>query len=202
MHNLGKTFFICLLLFNSVNVNGQLLDSTELANATLYRSLEEALINPDSVFKLTLKRKKLVEVPFDIFKFKNLQELDLSKNKLTVLPREIGTLSNLEYLNVCKNKLTNVPSEIGQLKNLKKLLLFQNEITHLPEEIGGLQSLEFLDLWGNELISLPEELAQLERLAVIDLRVIEISDERQKAMKEMLPHTKIHFSNSCNCGEQ
>ncbi len=61
--------------------------------------------------------------------------------------------------------------------------------------------MEFLDVWGNDIGFLPQEIQALsETLKEVDMRVILMSNEEHKKIKELLPNTKIHFSKSCNCG--
>jgi len=191
-----------LLLVSISNTgNAQVLDSTQLAHAHVFRSIEEALIKPDSVYVLQIRRQRLTQFPEEIFTFRNLNKLDLSRNKIELIPRDIGTLSNLTELNLAKNKLGALPPDIGKLKNLRRLIIFQNSIAFIPAEIGEVERLEFLDLWGNELETLPNEISNLKTLSVMDLRVIEISDSKQKELHDLLPNTTILFSNSCDCGE-
>src|SRR5947207_1790037 len=72
----------------------QLLDSAQFHAAPIFNDLNEALQNPDRVYRLSLHGKKLKVFPNEIFKFKNLQELDLSKNRIDSVPEGIGTLTN------------------------------------------------------------------------------------------------------------
>lgn len=195
-----KILLIVFLAFIGSQSFCQLLDSSQLSITYEFRTLEEAMQNPDSVFILTLKKQKIESFPEEIFMFKNVQKLDLSKNKIQLIPRNIEQLQKLEYLNIAKNKLETIPPEIGKLKNLKDLIIFQNEIAYLPSEIGEAENLELLDMWGNELESLPNEISKLKNLVIMDLRVIEISNDKQKQFQQLLPNTKIYFSNSCNCG--
>jgi len=177
------------------------LDSSSSDTIIIYLSLEEALKNSKNVYQLNLRRNKLTEFPMEILELTNLQELNLSRNKIYEIPREIESLTKLRVLNLSKNKLQTIPAEIGKLKHLTQLILFQNEIHSLPPEIGELENLQFLDMWGNEIIEFPRELSGLKSLKVLDVRVIEMNKNRQNAIKELLPHTKIYFSNSCNCGD-
>lgn len=179
---------------------GQLLDSAQLEQVPVHYSIADGLKNPDSVFVLVLRRNKLTEFPQEIFKFKNLNELDISRNKIVLIPRDIGTLTYLADFNISKNKLKTLPPDIGKLKDLKRLIIFQNNIAYLPSEIGGLESLEYLDMWGNEVETLPPEMGNLKNLQKLDMRVIEMSDTRQKEYHELMPNTNILFSNSCDCG--
>ncbi|MFH1004485.1 MAG: leucine-rich repeat domain-containing protein [Bacteroidota bacterium] len=177
----------------------QMLDSASLANSLVFTSLEEALQNPEKVYRLNLRKKKLKIFPVDILKFINLQELNLSKNRLKELPKELGEFSNLQILNVSCNKLSNLPNSIGKLKNLKKIIAFKNNLTSLPIQIGELEKLEVLDIWSNDIEFFPDELAKLKNLKFFDLRVILLNDEEQERIREMLPNTKIYFSPSCKC---
>jgi Leucine-rich repeat (LRR) protein len=178
---------------------GQLLDSAAFFSAPIYDNIGEALKNPNSVYRLSLKGKKLKVFPLEILKFTNLQELDLSKNKLDSLPNEIGELKNLQILDVSSNKLEYFPDSIGKLRKLKKIAAGKNEIIAIPKQIGELENLEILDLWSNQITIFPDELNKLKKLKWMDLRVIEIEDIKQRHIQEMLPNVIIHFSPSCHC---
>lgn len=177
----------------------QLLDSVQIKVAPIFYNLNEALQNPDKVYRLNLSKNKLKMFPMEILKFKNLQELDLSKNKLDSLPEQIGLLAHLQILNISGNKLIYLPDSIGELKNLKKLAGSRNSLLALPKRIGDLQNLEILDLWENELTTFPEELSKLKKLKWMDLRVIMIDDNEQERIRQLLPKAKIFFSPSCHC---
>lgn len=178
---------------------GQLLDTASLLASPIYDNLQEALQNPDKVYRLDLRRNKLKTFPMEILKLKNLQELDLSKNNLKELPEEIGTLTNLQVLNISGNKLQYLPDSIGELKNLKKFVGSRNSLVALPKRIGDLQNLEILDIWENELSTFPDELSKLKKLRWMDLRVILLNDEDQERIRKLLPNAKIFFSPSCKC---
>lgn len=178
----------------------QLLDSTQLVKEKEYTSLEEALKNPEEVYKLNLRKKRLKEFPFDILKFKNLQELNLYKNRIRVIPKEIGTLESLQKLNLSHNKIQAIPKEIGNLSNLNELIINQNDISYLPPETGNLTRLYFLDCWGTYITSLPAEISKINNtLKTIDLRIISMNIHEQRAIIDLLPKTKIYFSKACKC---
>lgn len=192
---------IAILLFISVKTNAQAFEK-EALDTINELTLEQALkIDPLKVYKLSLKKMKLNELPEEIYQFKNLQTLDVSRNKLIYFPRKITVFPFLQELNFSNNKIPSVPEELGQLTELRILILNQNELTALPAEISNLTKLTFLDVWGNDIGFLPPEIEQLsETLKEIDMRVILMSPEEHKRIKELLPKTKIHFSKSCNCG--
>lgn len=179
----------------------ELLDSITLDRTFVYTSIEEAMQHPELVIKLELKKKKLKQVPPEVFLLPNLQYLDLSKNKIRELPDEIGQLKNLQWLALSKNELQELNPKIGNLKNLYYLEINNNELTALPFDIGRLEKLQYLDLWSNDIGRFPEEIKNLKNLKMMDLRVIMIPDADQKRIQSLLPHTKIHFSPYCNCGQ-
>lgn len=196
---LGSLITLLFILSNS-RLIAQPLDSATLATKPVFTSLQEALKNPDQVYRLNLRKQKLKIVPSEIFKLKNLQELNLSKNKLTEIPAGIENLPNLEYFDASANDLISLPAEIGQCTFLKRIVLNRNNIQELPSTIGNLSALEYLDLWSNSIIEFPEAISKLaETLKEVDLRVINMNDERQEAIRTLLPKTILYFSRSCNC---
>lgn len=166
-----------------------------------YTSLEEALAAPrDSVYSLKLK-DRLKEVPLEVFtEFPNLQWLDLSRNRFKELPPQLGLLKNLKKLILNKNKIEVLPAEIGQLEDLRELIISQNELESLPTEIGDLKKLRYIDMWSNNISRLPSEMAEMYALEELDLRVIVMTEAEQEDIKILLPNTKVHMDQHCNCG--
>ena len=134
-----------------------------------YTSLEEALANPNEVYKLDLSDQDLTAFPKEILQFKNLEKLYLMNNQLTELPAEISELQNLESLLLVDNQFTEFPKEVCSLKNLEYLYLPDNQLQNLPAEISELQKLRILVLNDNQLKILPPELGSLQSLE--DLRL-------------------------------
>ncbi len=203
MKNYIKICLSCLiiLLFNNCFLlhaqNYQKgLSETDLK---MYTSIEEAMLNPDSVKYLSLKHKKLRIIPKEVFLFKNLEVLDISKNKLEEIPEDIEKLVKLREISVANNSLTTLPIQIGKLVQLKKIIAYQNNIALLPTTIGNLKNLELLDLWSNEIESFPEEIKALKQLKFVDLRGIMLTDEQKANIKSLLPNAQIEFSMGCNC---
>lgn len=194
-----KYFITAVLFFILLQVNAQLLDSVALAHADEFTSMDSALLNPDKVIKLVLRKKHLKKVPDEIQNFKNLQYLDISKNSIKELPEWIGDLSQLQFLSCSKTGLEHVPREIGKLKNLRWINLNQNELVLLPPQFGDMEKLEMADLWSNNLSEFPATLEKLKKLKVLDLRNILFSDEQQRYIQELLPHATIYLSPSCKC---
>jgi len=194
-----KQLIVLAILICSFQAKAQLLDSTELAHLPEVTDLDSALMNPDKVIKLVLRKKHLKKFPEEIYKLKNLQYLDISKNSIKEIPEGIGELTNLQYFACSKTGLERIPRDIGKLKNLKYINLNQNELVLLPPQFGDLEKLEIADLWSNELTEFPPTLEKLKRLKVLDLRNILFSDEQHRYIQELLPHATVYLSPSCKC---
>ncbi|MCC5610720.1 leucine-rich repeat domain-containing protein [Nostoc sp. CHAB 5834] len=86
-------------------------------------------------------------------KEKQLKELDLSrdwlddKKKLTEIPTEVFELEWLEVLNLSGNELTTLPEAIARLQQITSLNLRDNQLTTLPEAIAPPQHLTVLHLF-------------------------------------------------------
>lgn len=197
----GILMLIMFLLLSKAEAQ-KILEPEELMRMPVYKSIEAArAANPDSVFRLSLRGKKLKHIPAEVYQFKNLQWLDLSRNRITTLNDSIGLLLSLTDLNLGYNKLKTLPAAIGSLKHLSVLKLHKNLITHLPKEMGNLRYLETLEMWDNEIDVFPEEMRECRLLRKLDLRGILMSDEKQHAIQALFPNTKIYFSASCACKE-
>ena len=193
------SIFLGLICF--ANVDAQVFDYKAL-DTLPDLTLEQALkIDPLTVYKLSMKKGKLIDIPESIIQFKNLQVLNVSKNKLNHFPSIVFNFKYLQKLDVSDNKIQIVPSEIGELIYLKEFIVNQTDISTLPPEISKLNELFYLDVWGSNVASFPDDIQQLkETLKEIDMRVIMMSDIEHKKIQELLPNTKIYFSKSCNCG--
>ncbi len=182
-------FFICHGICLSQN------DSTHL-----YASLEEALLHPDKVQRISLKKQKLKEFPPQLFRLTNLKDLDLSSNKIREIPKEISLLAHLEVFNASNNYINQLPQEMGDLIYLRRLDLSRNDLEILPSSIGALLHLQELILWSTYVTEFPEEMKNLQNtLLYVDMRAIQMNPKKQKALRNLLPHTRIQMDRACNC---
>jgi Leucine-rich repeat (LRR) protein len=129
----------------------------------------------DGASILELNYLGLTEVPPEIGRLSNLQELYLYGNQLSSLPPEIGNLSSLQELYLYDNQLSSLPPEIGNLSSLQELHLYNNQLSSLPAEIGNLDKLELLFLNFNQLSSLPTEFGDLANLQALLLNNNQLS---------------------------
>lgn len=165
----------------------------------MFDSIEEAmLVNPDSVYRLDLSRKKLTDIPKEIQNFKNLRELDLSKNKLENLP-DFLVFKDLRILNLTKNKFKRYPEVVNKNLSLRNLFLGKNSIDLIPESIGNLEQLIVLDLWYNPITDLPNSMEQLRNLRSLDLSGLNFDDDFQRKWNSKLHWVKIEFESACDC---
>ncbi len=106
------------------------------------------------------------EIPPELGKLANLEELNLGTNNLTgEIPPELGKLANLKELDLGTNNLTEIPPELGKLANLEELDLSFNSLTEIPPELGKLASLRSLNLFASGLTGeIPPELGDLDNL--------------------------------------
>ena len=191
---------LSVLVIYPFSVRAQLLPQTTLDSVRTYYSLESALKDPEHVYRLVLAHKKLKEVPASIATLKNLNALDLGRNKLKELPEWLGDLQYMQEFSAPKNKFQSMPLVLCQWKHLKRLDLHQNEIPGLTACMGDLKELMSIDLWSNDLEDFPDELSGMTALKFMDLRVIQFDQTEMDKIEQLLPRTKIFFSQPCNCG--
>ena len=141
-----------------------------------YKDMDHALVNPDSVFQLQLKRKGFNAFPSELIQFPNLQKLDLSKNKIAAFPDSLNHLINLTFLDLSRNKISSIPASISEL-------IF----------------LEHLDLWQNDVDTLPHEISELPNLNYLDIRGVSMSHGDYTKYKELMKGFDFYMSAPCDC---
>ena len=126
---------ILLFLYTSNISYGQSLVEIrkDLNQYKVYSSIEEALTNPEAVYRLNLNNNKIDEKLLEesLHKFQNLRELLLSNTFISKIPSSVNSLKNLQFL------------EVGHLKE-QNLNLFK-----IPESIQELKKMVYINLIGN-----------------------------------------------------
>lgn len=126
---------ILLVLFTSNISWGQSLVEIrkDLNEYKIYSSIEEALTNPEGVFRLNLNNSKIDEKLLEesLHKFQNLRELQLSNTFISKIPSSISHLKKLQFL------------EVGHLEE-QNLNLFK-----IPKSIRKLKEIVYINLIGN-----------------------------------------------------
>lgn len=182
-----------------------------------FTSLQEALKNPEKVYKLnlsnqqinltnaewakfinleklTLKNDHLLELPVGIVNLKKIKYLDISGNDFKTLPKEFSALVNLEELYLNNEKNIDLPATLSiltQLPKLKSLHLEEDNLTILPSEILKFKNLENLYLNKNKLVEVPK-LEALDHLQYLDLKDNNINTNLQE-MKNLNFGFKVNF---------
>uniref|UniRef100_A0A3Q0RSW8 Leucine rich repeats and calponin homology domain containing 2 n=1 Tax=Amphilophus citrinellus TaxID=61819 RepID=A0A3Q0RSW8_AMPCI len=115
---------------------------------------------PKYLFNLPLKvllvsNNKLVSIPEEIGKAKDLMELDVSCNEIQVLPAQVGRLQALRELNIRKNSLPMLP-DLADLP-LIRLDFSCNKITEIPPAYRKLRQLQHIILDNNPMQSPPAQ---------------------------------------------
>lgn len=180
------------------SAGAQFLTDAQLDTAYVYRSLQEALKNPEEVYVLRLKVKRGA-IPEEVFQLPYLHVLEMKRGKITELPADFSRLNHLVKLDLTGNQLNHFPRALLEMSQLQELRLGKNSLTRVPEEITHMKNLRVLDLWSTQVPRLPLSIAEMESLREVDMRMIEISQEDQDYLMELMPHVQFHFSVPCNC---
>lgn len=114
-----------------------------------YDNLEAANAAPTKVVRLNLQDHHLKQIPADLCRFPNLQELDLSNNQIKSLDVGFTCPSALKKLYVNGNQLTTLPAKLAQLTQLQVLVAYDNPVTQIDPAIGNMKSLKELWLSGD-----------------------------------------------------
>ena len=151
-------FFIISFFIFDISIG---LTQTKQEKGVEYNNLEEALKNPNKVYRLNLGNQKNLPKKFDLSVFKNLETIYLNREK------------NLN--------LTNAIVILGKLPGLKNLHLESDNLKSLPAEILVLKKLEYLNLNNNQLNEIPK-LDNLDHLKFLDMRKNQISPDRKSVV--------------------
>ena len=142
----------------------------------VYRSLSE-VTNPDEVYILHLRSKRLNAVPQQVYVMHNLRELNLRGNRIATLSDSIVLLQNLERIELSRNPIDSLPPVMASLPHLTHLVLWDTRVTNLPKEFARLDN----------------------TLQLLDLRDCPLTLDDQKAIEQLLPTVKKLWDYACNC---
>jgi uncharacterized protein YwqG len=131
-----------------------------------FSSLEETEgLNANLIQYLYLGKNEYVEIPEQVFLFKNLKALTIG--------------SHYDYYSNKVGAIKSISEKIGELVKLEDLTIINTAITSLPESIGKLKNLKTLNVMNCKLLSLPQSLFSLPKLTYIfaDNNEIEYLDD-------------------------
>ena len=96
---------------------------------------------------------KLIYVPSEVGKLKDITEIDLNSNNLLGLPSamfESHAIFSLRSLDVSNNQIAELPHSLANVKGLQSLKLSNNQLKFLPASLKELTKLGTLDYGGND----------------------------------------------------
>ena len=196
MRKLLITILIITGLFSisAFIVMPDLLSDKDLSEKPLLFSLDEAMIYPDTVFRLCLGGQELKELPDNMGDMKNIHEINLSQNYISKLPDSFCRLIKLKELSLATNELTELPAGFGELRNLKSLDLSTNSKLDWHREINKiikLENLEYLDLSYNSIDYIPDDIKYLKKLKEFYLLDNNFKEEDIQRLKKLVPGANI-----------
>ncbi|XP_032924120.1 DISP complex protein LRCH3 isoform X12 [Catharus ustulatus] len=131
------------------------------------RYIPEAVVNLQSLTFLNISRNQLSTLPVHLCSLP-LKVLIASNNKLVSIPEEIGRLKQLTELDVSCNEIQTIPPQIGSLESLRDLNVRRNNLVRLPEELAELPLIR-LDFSCNKITTIPVCYRNLRHLQTIML---------------------------------
>lgn len=132
-----------------------------------YNNLEEALKNPEMVYKLNLSNQNLKLTEVDWSKFVNMEYLNLKNDHLKEIPSGITTLKSLKVIDLSGNDFSRLPTEFSNLIQLEEVILNDEKNMDLPKTLNilaKLPNLKSLHLENDRLKVLPEEILDFKNL--------------------------------------
>nr|MBK9653711.1 leucine-rich repeat domain-containing protein [Bacteroidota bacterium] len=162
-----STVILAFLILSASKVNAQVtLDSSMIKKE--YSNLEEALKEPENVFRLNLSNQNF-KMPSDSIwmKFINLEYLSLKNDHLKVIPLGLGNLKKLSVLDLSGNDFQVLPPSFSNLENLTELFLNDEKKIDFNTSlmiISKLPNLRILHLENDNLKSMPQSLLSFSHL--------------------------------------
>lgn len=137
-----------------------------------FTNLEEAMQDPEKVFKLNLSNQQLSSIPKEIFQFKNLEDLELDSNNIGVIPEMLSSLRHLSYISFSHNRVESIPTEILNMPQLIGLDASHNRISRLPDDAFKKTGIIYLHLSWNLFTEIPSPVKRLKH----ELEILDISN--------------------------
>ena len=149
-----------------------------------FTNLEDALGEPDRVYKLDLSGQGLNQIPTELKHFPNLIELRIKDNLITDVGTELSDNTRLETLDLSGNQIESIDfvNLTENALNLKYLNLRENSLEQIDASINKLKFLAYLDLGGNFISELDDNI-YLRFLKVLVLDNNSLTDVPPMAIK-------------------
>jgi|GEM_PF-1839511 len=122
----------------------------------VYTSLSFALREPESVYNIDLRNRKLTEFPEQLYKFPNLRSIILSDNNIQKVDIMPNKFQNVVMLDIANNRIKEFSIGRNSLTFLKRLNLDNNQLILFPQ-LGNFHFVvEELYLRYNFIAKIPE----------------------------------------------
>jgi len=99
----------------------------------VYTSLSFALREPESVYNIDLRNRKLTEFPEQLYKFPNLRSIILSDNNIQKVDIMPNKFQNVVMLDIANNRIKEFSIGLNSLTFLKRLNLDNNQLILFPQ---------------------------------------------------------------------
>lgn len=172
---LKKTFFLCVLLCNSMFLYAQ-----KLYTDSTFTSLAAALTVPEKVTRLSVDAEKEADLISKLPIFTYLTHLRVIN--LKEFDPTFTQFFNLQYYYISGSFSTMPSSMYGRMFYLKRFII-DAELTSLPDDFKYLNRVQELDLSNNKLVTIPSAVFQmvgLKRLLLNNNPLTDISPDVEK----------------------
>jgi Leucine-rich repeat (LRR) protein len=158
----------------------------------VYRSMEEALKDPEDVKEISFYFDDITALPQTVLKLNNLEAVTIDRCPKLDIRQAIGVLSklpNLKSFAYNHNDLASLPEDIANLKDLTELALVDNKLVTLPATISKLEKLKALNLSENQSLDfvhtfdLLSRVGSLRQLVLEDLKLADLASNITKMLQ-------------------
>jgi hypothetical protein len=167
----------------------------KLEKERLYFSIDEAMRNIDSAYRLCQGGQEIEELPEHLGDLTNMQYFNAAQNKLKQLPASFCQLRLLQEINLAGNYFTAMPVCIADMQFLQHLDFSANPDINWNEAISLLSqcpNLKELDLSMNDIEKFPEEF-EFPKLTLLILSDNNFSESEKERIKQKLKTVNIIF---------
>ncbi|MEK3761305.1 COR domain-containing protein [Paenibacillus sp. FSL P4-0338] len=131
-------------------------------------SLTPQISNLKKLSSLYFHGTKISTFPQEIFGLRELRNLGLS-NKIVEIPQEITKLRNLTSIMLIGSELTEIPAYFGSLNKLQELYLHGSKINYFPDSLKNLVNMKKIDIDNTPFVDfIPPEIMKQPAIDVVN----------------------------------
>jgi internalin A len=154
------------------------------------------------ITKIDLSHAELTQLPIEIYRIEDVEELILDGNELKDLLPGLGAMNKLTTVNLSRNQLKKVPPALAEVGSLHELDLSENKFKKkygIWEDLKGLPGLKTLNLRGNSIGPPPEDLSVLSSLETLNLSGVSLNDKLGSMVKPLGTIPSLSALDLSNC---